>query len=477
MKNKTKALIATITLILMMPFLIVPASAFTTPNYYWPGSPTSDGVLLEGDNIVMEGQTVRFDIVDFPSNDDDTKIDDYKSRVNVEYSFYNPTDSDIVLRMAFPVGRAPQYDYIKPDGFDADKYTVTVNGETVDAALRYGYDPEYEYNPTEDVKCILDEYLDDGVVSPDMKVTKYTFKSMDIEKSYAYAAFDVNEDELSGSCIYVDPYTNGWTLKDGSTRINFYVSGEKEVITLYVFGEELSDMPEWKFYKDAGVSDGEEIGGKMELVSTETTTLLDFASGEYDESLGISELDWFNMVATELTRIMSRGVAFTRLEGMNTDYETYGVKILFYEFTVGAGERAVNTLSCPIYPTIDRNYEPGIFAYDHLLAAEGVLSTGVTEIIVNTSYYLIDANADTERLDGGYRILVERDKSPTEPYQPISFRLCESESPETVKPKVPAIIWILLIIFIPIVLVIAVISLIIDGVKFLANKIKGVVRK
>ena len=61
MKNKTKALIATITLILMMPFLIVPASALTIPNYYWPGSPTSDGVLLEGENIILEKQAVRFE--------------------------------------------------------------------------------------------------------------------------------------------------------------------------------------------------------------------------------------------------------------------------------------------------------------------------------------------------------------------------------------------------------------------------------
>ena len=477
MKNKTKAAVALITLILMMPFLIVPSSALTVPNYYWPGSPTSDGVLLEGENIILEKQAVRFDIVDLPTQDDDTETDDYSSRVNIEYSFYNPTDSDIAMRMAFPVGRDPQYSYARPYEFDANKYPVTVNGEAVEATLRHGYDPEYEYNPAENLKYILDEYLDDGVVSPDMMVTKYTFKTTEIENNYAYAAFDIKEEELSGSCIYLGPYGYGWDQPGGSKRVNVLVSGEEEVITLYVFGEELSDMPEWKFYKNAGVSDGKEIGGKMELISTEETSLLDFASGEYDESLGISRLDWFNMVAAELTQIMSRGVAFTRFDGMNTDYETYSVGILFYEFTVGAGERAVNALSCPIYPAKDQNYEPGIFTYDHLLAAEGVLSTGVTEITVNTSYYLIDANTDTERLDGGYRISVERDKSPTEPFQPISFRLCESESPEAVKPKVPAIIWILLIIFIPIVLVIAVISLIIDGVEFLANKIKGVVRK
>lgn len=470
MKNKTKALIATITLILMMPFLIVPASALTIPNYYWPGSPTSDGVLLEGENIIMEKQTVRFDIVDLPSHDDDIKIYGYKSRVNVEYNFYNPTDSDAVIRMAFPVGRAPHYDYIKPDGFDADKYTVTVNGETVDAALRCGYDPEYEYNPTEDVKYILNEYLDDGVVSPDMKVTKYTFKSMDIEKSYAYAAFDVNEDELSGSCIYVDPYTNGWTLKDGSTRINFYVSSGK-VITLYVFGEDLSDMPEWKFYKDAGVSDGEEVGGKMELVSTETTTLLDFASGKYDESLGISELDWFNMVATELTKMMSRGVAFTRLEGMNTDYENYGVRILFYEFAVGAGERAVNTLSCPIYPTIDTKYEPDVFTYNHLLAARGVLATGEAEITVNTPYYVIDGNGEIEKTEGGYKISFKRNRAHNYDFQDLSFVLSESEHPGEQKSEVPVLLVVILIILIPIVIIAILIDLIKSGISFIVNKI------
>lgn len=481
MKNKTKIIIALFTLVFMMPFLILPTSAFTLPQTYWPGSVASGAFIPEGSGIIMESQSIRFDISEFPTFDDAERIAEYKGSVETEYTFLNPTDNEITVTLVYPIGKAPNYKYGVLKKIDPANYSVTVNGEATEVSLRHGYDANYLFDPEVFAEGITDEYIDNGICGPDMTVTKYTFKHSDLEATYAYAGFDVKESELDGSCLYLGAYGRAWSEENGDLRCSVFLGNESEDYILYVFGNDLKILPEWKIYEDASVRDGEEIEGKMELVAKETLTFSEFVFSDYDESLGINKIDWFNMAATELTLTMEAEYVFTSLNGFNTDFTDCMVSGLVYELTLRPGESVVNKLSAPIYPDVDEGYEPNLYTYNYMLATGGVLPLNKINISVNTPYYLSNSSLEYEKSEDGYSVSIDptsiENDAIDDIYHNIYFDICESENPETAKPEVPAIIWILLIIFIPIVLVIAVISLVIDGVEFVINKIKGGGRK
>ena len=75
-----------------------------------------------------------------------------------------------------------------------------------------------------------------------------------------------------------------------------------------------------------------------------------------------------------------------------------------YDITIGAGERIENTVTAPIYPSFDIDYEPPVYEYTYLLSpAKSWQSFGALDIIVNTPYYMIESGPEGfERMESGY---------------------------------------------------------------------------
>ena len=66
-----------------------------------------------------------------------------------------------------------------------------------------------------------------------------------------------------------------------------------------------------------------------------------------------------------------------------------------YEITIAPKESIVNTVTAPIYPEIDLNYEPDIYSYTYLLSpASTWASFGEIEIVINTPFYITDNTID-----------------------------------------------------------------------------------
>lgn len=481
MDKRAKITIAAVTLILMMPFLILPTSAMTPIQTSWHGSATSGAVMPEGSSIILENQSIRFDISDFPDFQND---EGYSAKVETEYGFYNPTDSEITLKMVYPIGKEPSYQPGVLGTIDPTKYSVKVNGESVDATLRHGFDTDYLYDPYAFASGLSDDFIDKGILTPNTTVTKYIFKQSGVKPNYAYVGFDIRESdlELNGSCLYFGEYSRAWDLdyENGAIRVNSITKENGDLHTLYVFGGDLEKLPEWKFYKGADVEDGTEIEGEMEFVKKETTTLSDFVFTYYDESLGISEVDWYNMAVTELSLTIENDRVFTYLPGLNNNFNGYTVRGLVYELTVKPGERVNNVLTSPIYPSVDEGYEPTVYTYQYIININSLIPVNKIDVTVNTSSYIInDYDLGCEKVEGGYRLSIdptEMKSQTADKYIELAFDLCEAENPEATKPKVPTILWILLILFLPIVLVIAVINLVGDGVEFVINKMKEIIK-
>ena len=158
-----KALIAAITLLIMLPFTATPSHAFI--DYFPPirqGSP-SIGILnsTPDSSVVLESQTVRFNLVDYPKfeyeNPDEFK--DYSATVTSEYTLFNPTEETESLILTVPTHMSPDYGANDPTRFE-----LFVNGERIEGEAKYAIsNPGYDlgFNPTVDL-FIDPEDINDG---------------------------------------------------------------------------------------------------------------------------------------------------------------------------------------------------------------------------------------------------------------------------------------------------------------------------
>jgi len=103
-----------------------------------------------------------------------------------------------------------------------------------------------------------------------------------------------------------------------------------------------------------------------------------------------------------------------------------------YEITIEARERIVNTVTAPIYPSIDLRYEPDVFGYTYLLSpAKTWKSFGELEIVINTPYYISNCSiGGFIKTESGY--IVKLDGLPN---GELTFHLSTSENP--IRPMPP----------------------------------------
>ena len=483
--TKIKALIAALILFTLLPMTVAPSHAMTPlPPSLINGSATSGAQLPIESAAIIENQKITYNIDSLPHIHGEASNDGYTASVQTEYTLFNPTDSDLTIRIALPIGKVPSYYYGVDDSYELSKHSIAVNGEKIELELRHAYNDYSHYGEVPDFGAILsDEYYSDEYCSPDMTVTKYTFKQSGVTKEGAFVGFDINDSKMKGSCLYLGEYANAWDQRDGDRRVNVRAGENGCTYELYVFGNDLTHLPEWKVYKDVGVEDGEEIGGKIEYVSKETTSFMEFVSQYYDESLGINELDWFNMAATEIASTIKRNVSYTTLYGLNTSFASNWVGGYIYEITIAPGERVINTINLPIYPDVETGYEPYTYQYNYLLFhANAEMFTGQINVKVNTPYYMLEGK-NFVKSENGYSLSFNA-KETTGEYSAvihgsIYFTLCESENPDEVERSNSTGWLIILILFVllPIGLVIEAVESIVKAVKNGFNSLRSKIIK
>ena len=132
MKSKAKALIAIVTLCLMLPFMMLPASATEPlPNPVIRGDKSSGIINATPDSeICIESQVVTFNLTDYPHTADFSQYGE--STVVTEYVLVNPTDSPDELIIALPMGMWIQYGKC-----DLDRFELKINGEVVESETKY----------------------------------------------------------------------------------------------------------------------------------------------------------------------------------------------------------------------------------------------------------------------------------------------------------------------------------------------------
>ena len=423
-----------IVLMLMFSLLAVPVSANSAQSR-WEGTNATGAIVTDEDcPIIVEHELLTFDIGQFPEQYY-REVSDYlaySGSVTAEYTFYNPADYSVDATLVFPFGAIPDYGDIRDSETDkilrytdTEKYDITIDGETIDRTLRHTlffWGNQFELN--EDMAKLHDGFMDDPFYSPDMTVTRYTYMPSDVDtETYhaASAAFVLSADPAK-TRVYMEGQ-NGGKLLDDAVQMEGWVELD-EPFVVNVIGEPLEQMPNWKFYENGACED--EIEGTMTLVSTETLTLKEFLLQEYDPASGILDYDWYNAMVTALNyfeweygAVSSTEVGFDISDRLMRWYE--------YEISIGPGERIVNTVTAPIYPGINSDYEPPIYEYTYLLSpAQTWAEFGTLDIVVNTPYYMIQSGPEAFLYNNpGYELHLTG-----LPSGELTFTLCTEEMPD-----------------------------------------------
>ena len=434
MKYTKRFLSLGIVLLLMFSLLAVPAAA-NSAQMQWEGT-NSTGAIVTGKDcpIIVEHELLTFDISQFPE-EYYREISDYlaySGSVTAEYTFYNPSEYTVDATLVFPFGAIPDYGLIRDNETnkllrysDTEKYDITVDGQPIDRTLRHTlifWGHQFELDA--DMANLHDGFMDDPFYSPDMTVTRYTYtpSNVDTETYHAASAAFILSADPTKTRVYMEGQ-NGGKLLDNAVQMEGWVDLD-EPFVVNVIGEPLEQMPDWKFYENGACED--EIDGTMTLTKTETITLKEFLLRGYDPASDILDYDWYNAMITAMHHFEWAHGAVSSTE-LGFDISDRLMRWYEYEISVGPGERIVNTVTAPIYPSINGRYEPPVYEYTYLLSpAQTWAEFGTLDIVVNTPYYMTVSGPEGFQYNNpGYELHLTG-----LPEGELTFTLCAEKDPK-----------------------------------------------
>lgn len=430
MKKKRSRIHAALAVTLALTLFPLPAAA-NSAQTQWSGTDAAGAIVTEEScPLVVEHEQLRFALSEFPESAYQTAAEflAYSGSVTAEYTFYNPADYTVTATLVFPFGAAPDYGAIyDPDtdtrcyDMDTEKHLVTVNGTAVPRTLRHTLLTGSEtFDRKADLAKLHDGFQLDPFYEPMLTVTRCIYQPSGIDTAAypaATAAFEYRGD-ASRVRLLAENSCGGRLLDDG-IQLDFRAD-QNEGLVLDVIGEP-PEEPQWKFYENGSCE--KEIDGSMTLVSTETMTLADLALSRYDARSGILDYDWYNAFITLLNRSeWEYGV----IPGSEVPFDLTGQLMRWYEYdiTLAPGEHIVNAVTAPMYPAIDGDYAPPVYAYTYLLSpAQSWASFGDLDIAIETPFYLTESSlSGFEKTDAGYAL--HREGLPS---GELTFTLCAEE--------------------------------------------------
>ena len=383
------------------------------PDYTVKGRAVKGLVNFDVDGrIVTQSREVVFDVSSFPLKYDDynsINVQDYEASVKVSTVYENVTGKDVVVRAGISVGT-------RNDEFSLfnDRYRITVDGVEIERADRYAYRGRYAWSEDaeETVSLLRDERRTDGIFDADTVVKEYVYKV----------------------CCDTEGEFDLFVKADLSEGLAFFAEGEKylESDDFIIYRTRARDGDEIKCYAVGGdmnilfQTEKDGTGAACEAVLAKRTdkSLAEVADGSC--VIGDSErvrTDWFNLLISYLEDGLSDKDTdpFTDTESFA---EKYTVLIKEYSFEIKAGNNVTCTLTAPLFPNIDEQYDPYMYRYEFSAGRNEKYADGyLTRYVINTPYFLTGLPS-VEKTEDGYVI---EDK-----YSSVCFSLCSDENPKYV---------------------------------------------
>lgn len=426
--------IISLVLCAVLSFLISGTAFANSAQKWWTGADSYGTIVTDTEcPVVVESELLTFDIPDFPATYPDTEhFLAYSANVTAQYTFYNPANYTVTAKLEFPFGLLPEY---AGNNDDLNKYDITINGSAIKKTVRHTLmNRNYDLDLVEEMSKITDGYIEDSFYYPDLPVTKYVYEIIDYDEQYdnANVAFDFSVLEAYDRKIFFKEMS-GFEPKYDLYRLRSRVSNGK-TLTVFVFGHQFDDPPEWKFYSNKQCD--YRINGSVELVSSDKMTFMEFVMSEYPEDSNILELDWYNAAVVQLKRSSAASSSYSSIINDTKLFylKSWLLRWYEYEITLSPGERIINTVTAPIYPDIDKGFSSSVYHYTYLLSpAKTWTDFGSLNIVINTPFYLIDNNdyeapkfedKTFEKTENGYQLSLDG-----LPDGELNFSLSSSKKP------------------------------------------------
>lgn len=399
------ALIATCAFIIAFPTSVCEANSAIR---YYEGR-DSAGVLITTENspITVEREDLTFDI-----QFDEHYLNGLQiGSVSAKYTFKNPSELTAKVNVLFPI---EYLDRILYDPSSLDKFGVKIDDQTVERKLRFSYMlQDTSFSVVSAFVKLQDEMIEDDFYTRDKVVHKYVYTCT---ASDGYCRMYLGGLD-SRSVVCGLGYSSYSQNLDGTQFVTFLMGNSNEY-TFYSIGDEINFAERVEFFSDYNCKN--KVSGSLRKIEESTTTFEEFALKYYDESYGVSEVDWYNAAYWSLKSDSSR-VAVVNSLNVKRDLLCW----FEYDMTFAPNQTIVNEVVAPMYPDIDEEHSPSVYVFNYLVSPASTWN-GFKDLNVkiNTNYYLIDANEDFETVEGGYRW-----HSDTLPDDELSFSLCASQNP------------------------------------------------
>ncbi|MBQ7380089.1 MAG: hypothetical protein IJW70_10490 [Clostridia bacterium] len=424
--------------ILLCALTALPASANSAESY-WEGVSASGVLTTDGEcPLVVEHETLTFDIAAFPSPYGGTE--GYDASVTAEYTFYNPSDMTVTANLLFPFGIDPYYtrhydpetgEYIAPD--HTEKYGAQVGGAAVQTTVRHSYwdGSLYDFDPAEEMATLNDDYRTDTFLTYDLPVFVYTYRVSGVDRqTYRSARAATYFDGTWEKTHFMIENLCGWSSDENGNAGWAAVHTSDAEITVYVFGEDVGEL-QWTFFENGSLET--KIEGTMTAVERTSTTFGALAMQSYDPASGVAAHDWFNAVVAQLEGSGKAGGLYGDTY-RNWDVSEHLLQWYEYKITLAPGERLTNTVTAPLYPNINGGFEPPVYSYEYFLSPASLWKEfGTLDIYINTPYVMIKerkgeysiAPKEWTKTDAGYELHLEG-----LPEQELVFTLSSTEDPK-----------------------------------------------
>ena len=434
--KKAKGIISALLIMVIGSLLLTSAVFANSAQMSWSGV-AATGMIVTDRNcpIVVEKELLTFDISEFPNESYNSEVTflAYSGRVTAQYTFYNPADYAVTATLAFPFGELPEYVYFVLNDY-AGRYGVSVNGSPIQAAVRHTLTyMNSSFDVEKELPKLAEEYKDDVFYKPDIPVYRqtYTVSGIDEQQKGTYAAF-----VWRGGPKMIEHNMGGWTVPDGQLMRTSVRNGDE--IVLWFIGGCPESIP-WQLYEEARCETPTD--GDVQLTESVEMTFEQFALQDYDPDSGVLQADWYNSVVVYLT--LHQSIYDTIGDVHMADFTHNLLRWYQYEITLQPGERMTNTVTAPIYPSINTAYRPAIYGYTYLLSPARTWSDfGSLDIVINTPFYITESGIKGfEKTDSGYALSLDG-----LPEGELKFTMSESKNPSSSSNPLLMIAYILAII-------------------------------
>ncbi len=412
------------------------AAADSVPPY-WAGS-DGMGAILAGDEcpIEVEREHLRFSLSEFPAKPMETAEDfaKYSGKFTAEYTFYNPTDETVDLALVFPFGTLPEYFPCSEKGIDRSSfgYQIQQDGKDVSYVFRHTLDGVRlarggtSFNPEQGLERLYGPRK--AFFQNDTPVTVYTYRIETLRQGTDdsdFANFAISfEASAERTRVFCSDNCN-ISVKNGKAKLthSFDCAGQLPLtLSVFVLGEDISGE-ETCVFRYEGEGSVVDENASVTLESRTETTFSELALSFRGKESAVSDVDWKNAFLDAVEEQRYLKTCCSGFVPLNLDAPDALMQWFEYTLSIPAKGRTVNSVTAPIYPTVNGAYPQDLYSYRYLLSpAQKWAKFGRLTVDIDTPFYISDSSLSFTAREGGYTFTRE-----TLPLGELDFTLTEQE--------------------------------------------------